>query len=179
MAAAGATGAAVRRRRGVVGSAEEKRPGDSPRPVPVSILLTSMERHTYEGCTGYLGHPSGNWCTSLEAVDSPETRHECTPKTARCHVGNSRIQWVRPRHKQGGLSEDHRAGRSDGVFEYFAESDCNSAPTPGSRQHENECGDLNNRSHVHTSDSLTFKEQSGTQGSLSTSSTSVTGLEAG
>lgn len=70
--------------------------------------------------------------------------------------------------QRGGSSGDHRAGRSDGAFEYSAESDCNSGPTPGSRRHENDCGDLDSRSRVHISDSSTSEEQGGTQGSLST-----------
>jgi len=81
--------------------------------------------------------------------------------------------------QRGGSSGEHRMGRSDGVFEYSAKPDCNSAPTPGSRRHGNDCGDLDSCSRVHTSDSLTSEEQGGTQGSLSTPSTSVTGLEAG
>jgi len=64
-------------------------------------------------------------------------------------------------------------------FEYSAEPDCNSAPTPASRRHGNDGGDLNSRSRVHTSDSLTFEEQGGTQGLLSTPPTSGAGSEAG
>ncbi|MCJ1250119.1 hypothetical protein MMC30_007345 [Trapelia coarctata] len=78
-----------------------------------------------------------------------------------------------------GSSGDHRAGRSGGVFKYSAESDCNSAPTPGSRRHGNGSGDLDSRNRVYTSDSSTSEKQGGTQGSLSTPPTSVVGSEAG
>lgn len=54
-----------------------------------------------------------------------------------------------------------------------------SAPTPGSRRHGNNCGDLDSRSRVHTSNSSTSEEQRGTQGSLSPPPTSVAGSEAG
>lgn len=81
--------------------------------------------------------------------------------------------------QRGGSSGEHRTGRSDGVFEYSAEPDCNSAPTLGSRRHGNDCGDLDSCSCVHTRDSSTSEEHGGTQGSLSTPPTSVTGSEAG
>ena len=78
-----------------------------------------------------------------------------------------------------GSSGDHGAGRSDGVFEYSAEPDCNSAPTPGSRPHGNDGRDLDSRRRVHPSDSSTSEELGGMQGSLSTPPTSVAGSEAG
>jgi len=67
----------------------------------------------------------------------------------------------------------------NGVFEYSAEPDCNSAPTPGSRRHKNECGDLDSRSRVHISDSSTSEKQNGTQGSLNILPIFVAGSEAG
>ena len=81
--------------------------------------------------------------------------------------------------QRGGSSGDHRAGRSDGAFKYSAEPNCNSAPTPGSRRHGNDGGDLDRRSRIHTSDRLTSSEQGGTQGSRSTPPTFGAGSEAG
>lgn len=57
------------------------------------------------------------------------------------------------------LSDNYEIKRSNEVFKYSIKLNYNSALTSALRWHKNDSKDLNSCSHVHISDSLTFKKQ--------------------